>query len=610
MRAHEDDAGAVARYRAVVERQVHQLTRIVDDLLDVSRITRGKIVLRPERTTIRRGAHRARSSRARPLFEQRRITRSPSPCRTSRSRLDGDPVRLAQVLANLSTNAAKYTDPGGHVDVRVAREGGDAVVSVRDDGIGIPAECSRASSISSSSPTAAREKAQGGLGIGLTLVKRLVEMHGGSVEVKSAGPGLGTEAIVRLPEAAKPAAEAGLVRDPRAVTREEDGAPARFGWTRRPPRTMVRAPMRVLVFIKQVPDVAEIRFDPATRTLVREGVPLVVNPFDRPAIALAVDLKQRRGARTTAATMGPPQAREALYEALASGVERAVHLEGRAFAGADTLATARALAALARREGFDLLICGKHTIDGETAQVGPEVAELLGIPHVSGAAKIAWSEDGKRLVVERETDDGHEEIDLPLPCLLSVAEHLLPPIGVRKPALEAARLAPVETLGPADLGLADGRGRRGGVSDLGRFRSASRRPSRARPWRCSRARRRRWPPRSPTASPARWPSAGGRRPRPCRRRATERRGALPLGRRRDTPGRHAQRGHRGAARPRGRRALGPARGRGDAGARRPGERGAGPGGRRGGRGQRAGARSPGARRVHERGLERRRSPRP
>ena len=212
--------------------------------------------------------------------------------------------------------------------------------------------------------------------------------------------------------------------------------------------------MRVIVAIKQVPDVAEIRFDATTRTLVREGVSLVTNPFDKPAIALAVDLKTRFGAQTTAVTMGPPQARDVLYDALACGVTRAVHLCDRAFAGADTLATARALAAFIRRDGFDVVLCGKYTVDGETAQVGPEVAELLGIPHVAGASKLTWSEDGTRLFAEREADDGHEAVELSLPCLVTVAEHLMPPIGVRKPALEAARLVPLETLGAADLGLA------------------------------------------------------------------------------------------------------------------------------------------------------------
>ncbi len=212
--------------------------------------------------------------------------------------------------------------------------------------------------------------------------------------------------------------------------------------------------MRAIVCIKQVPDVSEIRFDPVSRTLVREGVPLITNPFDRPAIALAVDLQKRFGARTMAVTMGPPQAKEILYEALSCGVERAAHLCDRAFAGADTLATARALAAFVRREGFDVVLCGKYTVDGETAQVGPEMAEILGVPHVAGASKITWSEDGTRLVAEREADDGHEVIEVALPCLVTVAEHLMPPIGVRKPAVEAARQTPVETLGAAALGLA------------------------------------------------------------------------------------------------------------------------------------------------------------
>ncbi len=203
MRAHEEDPSAVARYRAVVERQVHQLTRLVDDLLDVSRISSGKIVLRPESTNIR-AALTVATEAVRGIFEQRKITLSvclpdePIP-------IVADPVRLAQVLGNLLTNAGKYTDPGGHVDVRVAREGGDVVVSVRDDGIGIPADVLARVFDPFVQSEAAREKAQGGLGLGLTLVKRLVEMHGGRVEVKSAGAGRGTEAIVRLPAAARAA---------------------------------------------------------------------------------------------------------------------------------------------------------------------------------------------------------------------------------------------------------------------------------------------------------------------------------------------------------------------------------------------------------------------
>lgn len=210
--------------------------------------------------------------------------------------------------------------------------------------------------------------------------------------------------------------------------------------------------MKVITCIKQVPDVTDIRFDPARRTLVREGVRLIVNPFDRPALALSAQLAGK-GAATVAVTMGPPQAAEVLYEALASGIGRAAHLCHPAFAGADTLATARALAAFCRREGFDLIVCGKYTVDGETAQVGPELAELLGIPHVSGVGKVSFSEDGRTLRAERETDEGHEELEVDLPCLLTAAEHLLPPVPVRKPALDEARGRPIETLAPSDLDL-------------------------------------------------------------------------------------------------------------------------------------------------------------
>lgn len=211
--------------------------------------------------------------------------------------------------------------------------------------------------------------------------------------------------------------------------------------------------MHIIVCIKQVPDVAEIKFDLETRTIVREGVRGIVNPFDRSAIALAVDLKQRLGATTTVVTMGPPAAAEALYEGLASGLDRAVHLCDAGFAGSDTLATARALSAFMRREPFQLILCGKHTIDGETAQVGPELAELVGIPHLAGVSKVRISDDGRAVIAERETDEGHEEVQVPLPCLLTAAEHLLPPVPVRKPMLDQARSQPITRLGVADLAL-------------------------------------------------------------------------------------------------------------------------------------------------------------
>src|SRR5882724_8766465 len=129
--------------------------------------------------------------------------------------------------------------------------------------------------------------------------------------------------------------------------------------------------MNVVVCIKQVPETGEGHFDPVTRRLDRSRARNVMNPFDRRAIALAVELVRRHGGATVALTLGPPQAREILVEALASGIDRAVHLCDPAFAGSDTLATARALAAAIARLPHELVLCGKYTVDGETGQVGP-----------------------------------------------------------------------------------------------------------------------------------------------------------------------------------------------------------------------------------------------
>ena len=151
--------------------------------------------------------------------------------------------------------------------------------------------------------------------------------------------------------------------------------------------------MRIIVCIKQVPEVADIRFDPETKTIIREGVPSVVNPFDRRALAEAIRLREKFGGEVVVVTMGPRQARDALVECLGAGADRALHLLDRAFAGSDTLATARTLALALAREKFDLILCGKYSVDAETGQVGPELAEILDIPHVTGATKLEISED-------------------------------------------------------------------------------------------------------------------------------------------------------------------------------------------------------------------------
>src|SRR5215831_4526058 len=209
--------------------------------------------------------------------------------------------------------------------------------------------------------------------------------------------------------------------------------------------------MRLIVCIKQVPEVAEIKFDPQTKTIVREGVPNVVNPFDRRALAEAIRLRDMCGGEVIVLTMGPPQAREALVDCLGAGADRAIHLVDSAFAGSDTLATARAIALALQREPFDIIFCGKYSVDAETAQVGPEIAELLDIPQVTGATKLEISEDHRMVTVERETDDGFETIECELPVVLTTAERLIRPIKVKEPQIEAGRLKPIREVSAEEL---------------------------------------------------------------------------------------------------------------------------------------------------------------
>lgn len=209
--------------------------------------------------------------------------------------------------------------------------------------------------------------------------------------------------------------------------------------------------MRLVVCIKQVPEVAEIKFNPETNTIVREGVANVVNPFDRRALAEAIRLRDLCGGEVVVVTMGPPQAREALVDCLGAGADRAIHLMDTAFAGSDTLATARALALALRRERYDIIFCGKYSVDAETAQVGPELAELLDLPQITGATRLELSGDQRALTVERETDDGFETIECDLPVLLTAAERLIRPIKVKEPQLEAGRAKPILEVTAAEL---------------------------------------------------------------------------------------------------------------------------------------------------------------
>ncbi|MGA7873323.1 MAG: FAD-binding protein [Candidatus Binatus sp.] len=206
--------------------------------------------------------------------------------------------------------------------------------------------------------------------------------------------------------------------------------------------------LKIAVCIKQIPLIEEANFDAATRTIKRDG-PNVISAFDLRAISLAVELKNRHGAETTVVTMGPPQARGVLVDALAMGMDRATHLEDRAFAGADTLATARALAIWLARGNFDLILLGKYSLDAETGQVGPEIAELIGAAQITGARKLDI--DGRTLRAERESDEGFDEVEAQMPAVITCAERIAQPVKVKPGASDEAQTKPIQSLRAAEL---------------------------------------------------------------------------------------------------------------------------------------------------------------
>jgi electron transfer flavoprotein beta subunit len=210
--------------------------------------------------------------------------------------------------------------------------------------------------------------------------------------------------------------------------------------------------MKLVVLIKQVPDTTEVKIDRATNTLIREGVPSIINPFDTYAIEEALRVREAVGeGSVTVMSMGPPQVESALREALALGADDAVLLSDRAFAGSDTWATSYTLAAGIRKlPAFDLVLCGKQAIDGDTAQVGPGVAQFLGLPQVTNARKITLGADGS-VTVQRMVDDGYDVVKTPLPAVVTVVKEINEP---RLPSLKGkmkARKAEITTWGSADL---------------------------------------------------------------------------------------------------------------------------------------------------------------
>ncbi|MGB9382936.1 FAD-binding protein [Candidatus Binatus sp.] len=207
--------------------------------------------------------------------------------------------------------------------------------------------------------------------------------------------------------------------------------------------------LKIAVCIKQIPLIEEANFDATTKTIKRDG-PNVISAYDLRAISLAVELKKLHGAETTVITMGPPQARGALVDAIAMGMDHAVHLEDRAFAGADTLATARALALWLARGHFDLIMLGKYSLDAETGQVGPEIAELIGAAQITGARKLEIV--GSMLRAERESDEGFDELEAAMPAVITCAERVAQPVKVKPGAADEAATRPILVVRASELG--------------------------------------------------------------------------------------------------------------------------------------------------------------
>ena len=209
--------------------------------------------------------------------------------------------------------------------------------------------------------------------------------------------------------------------------------------------------MRFVVCVKQVPETTEVKIDSRTGTLIREGVPAILNPFCQFVLEECLRVREMVGGEVTVVSLGPHQARSALMKCLALGADKAILLTDRAFAGSDTYATSYALSLAVKKAGFDLVFCGQQALDGDTGQVGPQLAQHLGIPqatYVEGVEEV----DGKRLTVRCQTDDGYRILELSTPALLagippSSFEPTSPPLS----GIMRARRKPFIQWGAADL---------------------------------------------------------------------------------------------------------------------------------------------------------------
>ena len=216
--------------------------------------------------------------------------------------------------------------------------------------------------------------------------------------------------------------------------------------------------MDVIVCVKQVPDydqvkIADETIDPKLRTLVREGIPSILNPFDEYAVEEAIRIKEQVGGTVTALTMGSSRSKDALIKCLAMGADRSVLLDDEAFRGADTLITSLTLAAAIKQQEFDMILCGKQAIDGDTGHVGIMIAECLGIPHINRVRKLKVNQDKKSVVAHREVDDGLEVVKCPLPAVIIATKGLNEPRYPSITKIMRARKKEMVVLSAASLEL-------------------------------------------------------------------------------------------------------------------------------------------------------------
>ncbi len=213
--------------------------------------------------------------------------------------------------------------------------------------------------------------------------------------------------------------------------------------------------MNIIVCIKQVPDTNEVKLDPVTGTLIREGIPSIINPDDKAGLEAALRIKDENGAKVTVISMGPPQADLALREALAMGADEAILVTDRAFGGADTWATSSTLASAVKKLPYDLIITGRQAIDGDTAQVGPQISEHLGLVNISYAEKITVK--GEYVEVQRQYEDRYHVIKAKMPCLITALAELNEPRYMSpKGIFDAYREKEVAIWTRPDLDVEDG----------------------------------------------------------------------------------------------------------------------------------------------------------